>query len=436
MEEDKKKIPTKKQVSNRTNNSNVLPGIGIVYREKENKGGNFSLPARISNFLTGNMIATPQSVANKFDNQVTIKDLFTGESIPGETMDGSIDRDGNLVKLSAMQNRVIFSLSKQIFSKESKEVTEYLELLKQGENPEQLPKMYISLSDISADVFGEEERGKFRNIKDIYKTLEKISGIRVPQVYYTETFTDDKGVEHSFSFRRLIPYIRLTGYENQIIVDNRYILPSSVQIECSRIFYERNWIGKDSRNFLLTNDVLEARLPSGRKITTDVYWSGLFPLAANYSWYYYWHKLKAVEKKIKSENITERAKIAQLKEDALTTPSISFQRIRDAINFKSKFRQDEARFKKQLWEGMWALIDRGVITEKSNIDWENETFHFVFNENREPLNKPGTKKEDEKKPGGKWATYSPNIKRGRKKEISKGKKASVFKEPELFPEKV
>lgn len=431
MGEDKNKLPSGEQVATGKKKGKFLPGTGIGYNEKEGKGeGKHSLPARISDFLTGNMIATPQSVASKFDNQVTIKDLFTGKS-----MEGSIDRDGNLVKLSAMQNRVLFSLSKQIFSKERKEVTEYLEALRRGENPDKLPRVYIVLSDMSGDIFGEEERGKPRKVKEIYNELEAISKVRVPQVYSTGTFTDDNGVEHSLKFRDLIPYISITGYEKQIIVDDSEIYPA-VEIECSRIFYERNWIGKESRNFLLTNDILEARLPSGRKITTDVYWSGLFPMAANYSWYYYWYRLKAAEKQIKSENIIDSVKIAQLKEDALTTPAIPFQRIRDAINFKSKHPQEEARFKKQLWEAMWALIDRGVITEKSDINWENETFYFVFSESREPLNKPGTKKEDEKKPGGKWATYSPNTKRGRKKGTSKGKKKGSVEEPELFPEKV
>lgn len=431
MEEDKNKLPSGEQETTGKKEEKFLPGTGIGYYEKEGKAeGKPSLPARISDFLTGNMIATPQSVASKFDNQVTIKDLFTGGD-----MEGSIDRDGNLVKLSAMQNRVLFSLSKQIFSKERREVTEYLEALRRGENPDKLPRVYIVLSDMSGDIFGEEERGKPRKVKEIYNELEALSKVRVPQVYSTGTFTDDNGVEHSLKFRDLIPYISITGYEKQIIVDDSEIYPA-VQVECSRIFYERNWIGKGSRNFLLTNDILEARLPSGRKITTDVYWSGVFPLAANYSWFYYWHRLKTVERQIKSENIIDSVKIAQLKKDALTTPPITFQRIREAINFKSKHPQEEARFRKQLWEALWALIDRGVITDDSDIDFEKETFYFVFNESREPLNKPGTKKEDEKKPGGKWATYSPNTKRGRKKGTSKGKKKGSVEEPELFPEKV
>ena len=431
MEEDKNKLPSEEQLANGEQIKEVLPGTNVQYTYKNVKEeGKPSLPARISDFLTGNMIATPQSVASKFDNQVTIKDLFTGGD-----MEGSIDRDGNLVKLSAMQNRVLFSLSKQIFSKDRKEVTEYLEALRRGENPDKLPRVYIVLSDMSGDIFGEEERGKPRKVREIYNELEALSKVRVPQVYSTGTFTDDNGVEHSLKFRDLIPYISITGYEKQIIVDDSEIYPA-VEIECSRIFYERNWIGKGSRNFLLTNDILEARLPSGRKITTDVYWSGVFPLAANYSWFYYWHRLKSVEKQIKSENIIDSVKIAQLKKDALTTPPITFQRIREAINFKSKHPQEEARFRKQLWEALWALIDRGVITDDSDIDFEKETFYFVFNESREPLNKPGTKKEDEKKPGGKWATYSPNTKRGRKKGTTKGKKKGSVEEPELFPEKV
>lgn len=441
MEEDKIKTPSGEQIANVEKGKELLPGTNVQYSGKNvEQEGKHSLPARISDFLTGNMIATPQSVASKFNNQATIKDLFGGED-----MEGSIDREGNLVKLSAMQNRVLFSLCKQIFSKERKEVSDYLEALKRGENPEKLPRVYILLPDMSGDIFGEEERGKPRKINEIYTELENISKVKVPQVYSTGTFKDEKGVEHSLTLRNLIPYISITGYEKQAIVDGN-IYPA-VQIECSRIFYERNWIGKGSRNFLLSNDILEARLPSGRKITTDVYWSGLFPMAANYSWFYYWHRLKAVEKKIKEEDIIDSVRIAQLKEDALTTPPIPFQRLRAAINFKSKHPQEEARFKKQLWEAMWALIERGVITDKSDIDYDNETFYFVFSESQEPLNKLGTKKEDEKRPGGKWTTYSPGIKPGPKKGSTKGrkkstknkpepKKKSTEEEPELFPEKV
>ena len=272
MEEDKKKLHSEEPINTGKNTEEILPTTGIGYSEKgTGERGKASLPGRISNFLTGNMIATTQSVASKFNNEVSVTDLFTGEK-----MEGSIDREGNLVKLSAMQNRVLFSLSKQIFSKESKEVTEYLEALRRGENPDKLPRVYVVLSDMSGDIYGEEERGKPRKVKEIYKELEAISKIKVPQVYPTGTFLDENGVEHSLKFRDLIPYISITGYEKQIIVDDKTIYPA-IEIECSRIFYERNWIGKESRNFLLTNDILEAKLPSGRKITTDVYWSGLFP---------------------------------------------------------------------------------------------------------------------------------------------------------------
>ena len=54
---------------------------------------------------------------------------------------------------------------------------------------------------------------------------------------------------------------------------------------------------------------------------------------------------------------------------------------------------------------MWALVERGIITDKSSIDYDNETFTFVFSESEEPvpLNPPGTKKENRKMPGGFWS---------------------------------
>ncbi len=438
----------------------VLPQTNTEFAkggEREERA-NISHSGRISNVLTGNMILTKGSLEKKFDSEYNPEELLPS---------GATDREGNLIKLSAMQNRVIISLSKQIFSKDREEVTEYLEAIRKGGNPKNLPRMYvvlpsmsddifgeerrkeaialselsgaisgelITLSDMSGDVFGEEEKGKPSKVKDIYSELESIARIRVPQVYPIGTFTDEEGKEHKIAFRDLIPYITITGYEKQLLIDDK--IYSAIEIEPSRIFYEKNWVGKGSRNFLLGKDILGARLPSGRKIVTDLYWCGLFPLAANYSWYYYYYRLEAVKKQIKKENIIDSVKIAQLKEDALTCSPISFQRIREAINFQSKHPQEEARFKKQLWEGLWALIDRGVITEKSSINWEKETFTLVFSEDREPLNRVGTKKELERRPKGEWAEYSPKRKRGRKKDALKKAIKQHGEEQDLFAEKV
>ena len=402
-----------------------LPSVSHSYSKREilTENGKSATTGRISDFLTGNIIATPKSISSKLGQ--SIQDIFAVTK-----MDGSINEEGNLVKLSAMQNRVIYSLCNQIFSYERKEVTEYLEALKRGETEYKLPKIFIYVPDICGDVFGEEEKYKPQKLEQIRQTLEDIKNKKVPQVYSTGTFKDENGEEHSFTIRELCSYINI-GRERQIIIDKSKIY-SAVEIEFSRIFFERNWTGKGSRNFQIANDTLEARLPSGRKITTDVYWNGLFPMAANYSWYYLWHRLKVVEKKIKEEDIIDSERIAQLKKDALTTPPIPFQRLKEAISFKSKHPEEEARFRKRLWEGMWALIDRGIITEQSKINWEEETFSFVFSESREPINKPGTKKEDEKKPGGMWAKYSPITKPGPKKGSPKRKKNDTIKEQELF----
>lgn len=459
MEEDKIIKNMKEQLL--PQGEQLLPIANPDYSSSKEKSGGakIQLPGRISNVLTGNMIITPRSLEKKFNEEHSIEELLPK---------GSIDREGNIVKLSAMQNRVIFSLSKQIFSKDRKEVTEYMEAIKRGENPKSLPRMYvvlpsmsedifgeerrkeaiklpelngtlfgegsgglITLSDMSGDVFGEEEKGKPSKVKDIYSELESIARIKIPQVYPIGEFKDENGVVHKAAIRDLIPYITITGYERQLLIDDKVF--SAIEIEPSRIFYEKNWVGKESRSFLLGKDILGARLPSGRKIVTDVYWCGLFPLAANYSWYYYYYRLEAVKKQIKKENIIDSEKIAQLKEDALTCTPIPFQRIREAINFKSKHPQEEARFKKQLWEGLWALIDRGVITEKSSINWDKETFTLVFSESREPLNRIGTRKEEERRPSGEWAEYAPKRKRRAKNSTKKEEKASP-EQQELFSE--
>ncbi len=447
-------------------NNQTLPETNTEFSRDADKAERAHVPSsgRISNFLTGNMILTKDTLVKKFDNEYKLSELLPPEVTDeeGNTFK-PIDREGNLIKLTAMQNRVIISLSKQIFSKNTEEVNNYMEAIKRGDNPKNRPRMYVvlstinedlfgeqnkkeaetsgefsgdlvTLSDMSGDVFGAEHKGKPSKVGEIYKELQEIAKIRVPMVYAIGTFKDKKGEEHKVAYRDLIPYITITGYEKQLLIDDK--IYSAIEIEPSRIFYEKNWIGKGSRSFLLGKDTLGARLPSGRKIQTDVYWCGLFPLAASYSWHAYYINLKKVEKQIAEENIIDSVRIAQLKEDALTTKPITFQRIRDAINFQSKHPQEEARFRKQLWEGIWALIDRGIVTEKSSINWDKETFTLVFSEEREALDATDTRTRGEHKPRGEWAKYDPQRKRGRKKGSSKKTIQQYGEQTELFPKKV
>ena len=450
MEENNKDIATKR-AEIVPHNKQSLPQTNTKFTKGVEGGESVTIShdGRISNVLTGNMILTKRSLEKKFDNGQTYEELLPK---------GATDREGNIIKLSAMQNRVIIALSNQIFSKNRKEVNQYLEALKENPNSQpSLPRIYvllsymsedifgeerrkqaialselnetisndlITLSDMSGDIFGEEEKGKQSKIKDLYSELESIAKIKIPQVYPVGSFEDENG-EHKVSFRALTPYITITGYEKQILIDDK--IYSAIEIEPSRIFYERNWVGKGSRYFTLGKDVLGARLPSGRKITTEVYWCGLFPLAADYSWYYRHTRLPAAKKQIKDDNIIDSVKKDQLKEDALTCPPIPFQRIKEAINFQSKHPQEEARFIKQLWEGLWALVDRGIITEKSSIDWDKETFTLVFKENVDPL---------KRKPRGEWAEFSPKRKRGRRKADPNKREKQHPEQRDLFTEKV
>ena len=57
-------------------------------------------------------------------------------------------------------------------------------------------------------------------------------------------------------------------------------------------------------------------------------------------------------------------------------------------------REEKRRFKYYLWEAMWALININVLSEKSSINWDNETFTLVYSEN------PSTTRTS--KPGGIW----------------------------------
>lgn len=470
MEEKEKILLPEEPGTTKGAEKNSLPVAGTQYEGANNESGNkLLLPGRISTALMKNTVSTVSSLEKEY-----------GSPINEIVVEGSLDRQGNLIKLDTMGTRTLISLSKQIFQANNEDVNKYLELteserkkpanLRDEKKLKDTPKVVINILSISTDLFGKREGSKPRQLIKTFEELEKISKIRIPQIISEGIAIIEN--EKVPAIRKLLePYICITGSEEQItyirriktkdenkeekITEEKVTIPIFVEIIAGRIFYEHNWIGKGSKHFPLPNGILDARLPSGRAITTDIYWKGLFMLAGTYRYHAYSINYQQVLQKIKNENIIDSERIAQLKEDALTCNNIPIQRIREIVGFESELKEKieeykkkkkdpserniasiirvyKLRFKEQFWDAMWALIERGIITDKSDIFWEKDTFKFVFTENKiaEPLNAPGTKMENERRPGGKWSK-NPFAKDDSKK---RKKKHSSDMEPDLFTE--
>lgn len=477
MEEDKKILAENPDVLN-GGEKRHLPDMGTQYEEKNvGKEIEISLPGRIATALMKNVASTVSSLEKEY-----------GTSINDIVKEGSLDRKGNLINLDTMGVRTLIALSKQIFQTGNEDVSQYLEkaesenkkLLESKDKKEALQKMEkelkttpnvtINMVELSKELFGKREGNKPRQIIKTYNEIEKLSKIKIPQIINQGTLLIEGEMQPSV-IQKLHPYIVITGEETQVkykkkittetgdIKEEIVAIPLEVTINAGRIFYEHNWIGKGSKHFPLPDGILDARLPSGRAIITDVYWKALFMLAGTYRYHAYSINYQQILSKIRKENIIDREKIAQLKEDALTCENIPIKRVKDIIGFEAQLEEIIAnynakkkkegkepsekdiaslirvykrRFKEQLWDAMWALINRGILTVKSDIIWENNTIKFVFSENKisEPLNAQGIKGDQEIIPGGKWSKnpFSTN-------KVSKTKKkVDTENEPDLFPD--
>lgn len=424
-----------------------LPSVSHSYSKSETSTDKGKSPrsGRISTALVKNTTSTVSSLEKEYK-----------DSIENIVETGSLDKEGNLIKLDTMATKTLFSLSKQIFESDNEDVNKYLELAESESkkpanerNEEALkktPEVPIDFISVSIDLYGKKEGSKPSQIIKTYKFIKKISEIKIPQIINTGKFTEKIGeekIEHIGIVQLLEPYISIGSEEQYTYIrkkkdkddnttdEQKISIITSANIKASRIFYENNWLGKGSKHFPLLEGILDARLPSGRAITTDIYWIAIFPMAAQYRYHAYSINYQQTLKKIKDENIIDSEKIARLKEDALTCANISINKVREILGFETQLKETidkhkekkkkekkevsektissiirvyKRRFKEQLWDAMWALIDRGIITEKSSIDWKKDTLTFVFTEKKEPepLNTPGTRKEYEVKPKGFW----------------------------------
>lgn len=458
MEEDKKILIPEEPVNN-SEEKKDLPDMGTRYgKSKEQKQGKYS-KSRISTALMKNTASTVNSLIREYGTEID-NILPSGPTdINGNLIENAeietirpTDENGNLIKLDAMGTKTIIALSKYIFGNEEESVKKYLESAEK-ENKKDIkvrnqneldntPTVSINVINVSMDLWGKEEGKRPRKLIETAELIKKIAGIYIPQFIRHGEIEDKTGEKIKIKSSLLYPYITIEAIGTTEFIPGKKFGSSEVgkpitlntyfEIRPKRIFFEHNWIGKGGRYFPLPDGVLDAQLPSGRAINTDVFWIGLFPLAATYKYNCYSIRYQNIKKKIKEEDMIDSEKIKQLVTDALTYKNIPFQRLKDIVGYESSIEEAieeyvrnrnkenkepsktqigtirriyKRRFHEDIWEGMWALIERGIITDKSSIDYDNETFTFVFSESEEPtpLNPPGTKKENRKMPGGFWS---------------------------------
>lgn len=379
MEEDKKYISSSgSNIQKEEEKNSILPIVGSVYNDEVVKKQKEQplLSGRITNALTESMTATPRSLEKKYG--LTIKD---------EVIKQAVDSKGRIPKLSSMQKSVLLSLEYQLsLLREKDSVKGYLEKLQKNGNPSENLKEFISLEAICGNINGQEERWKSGKQTRIKEELKALSETKQLHIYKAEV-KDDEGNSREALIKEFYPYISLTGRERHIQVGKRTAI--AVEIEFSRIFLERAW----DRYYLLTSETFDAIGSNERKISTDEFKS-LQMLAMNRAWSHYHHALPEAEKYIKKEGILDPEKINEIKEKALTHAPIPFDELKAMLEKEIKHYEEKRRFKYFLWEAMWALININILTEKSSINWENETFTLVYSEN------PASPRTS--KPGGVW----------------------------------
>ena len=377
MEEDKRKTSPEEGFNGQDSINISLPGLSFDYKDREKKEKEQPLlSGRITNALTESMTATPKSLEKKY-----------GLTITDEVIQKAVDSKGRIPKLSAMQKGVLLALEYQLsLLREKESVKTYLEKLQENGRPSENLREFISLEAICGNINGQEERwksGKQARIKEELKALSETKQLHI----YKAEIKDDNGNSKEALIKDFYPYIALTGRERHIQIGKRTAI--AVEIEFSRIFLERAW----DRYYLLTSESFDAIGSTERRISTDEYKS-LYILAMNRAWSHYHHDLPEAEKYIKKEGILDPEKITDIKEKALTHPAISFDELKAMLEKEVNRREEKRRFKYYLWEAMWALININVLSEKSSINWDNETFTLVYSEN------PSIPRTS--KPGGVW----------------------------------
>lgn len=364
MEEFKNKISSNESQINEKDISTLLPGVNIrINKEQADLEAGGKLPtARISNALSESIIINTHRLEDTYN--LSIDDKIVREAT---------DEEGKLIKLSFQQKKILLALQAQLSTLiEKPSIKNYIEKINRGENPQTFVKEFINLKELCKHIYGEEEKGRDDYQKTIKAELKALSEVRQLQIYKVKALDQEGNEVPNARIEHYSPYLSLTGEETRIHVGEKTAI--AVEVIFSRIFLERI----NNRYINILPSFWEAKTSKGKKIKSDHFIS-LSTLAFNLAWTHYRINLPEVEKYVKKEKIIDTEKIQALKEQALTHTPIPFDTLKDAIAGKIDHPQKEARFKEYLWEAMRALINYGLITKKSRIDWEKETITLVYN---------------------------------------------------------
>jgi len=387
MEEDKKILLPEEPDKFNNGEEKSLPGMDVEYYEgKEAKSETEIIPlqGRVSNAFMGSIIVTADKLKRDFNLSLSDPDIVE-----------ACNRDGKIVKPTAFQKRVLLSLGNQLSKlTNTPTVKNHINELEKGNRYGEQIAVFVNIEQMVSDIIGKEERWKSTPQKKVIKALEELSKLKQLQIYKTEYYEEgDRKKPVEVAFKDLFPYITLTGREQHIQIGKRTVI--SLEVAVSNIYLDRI----RNRSVTIPATFWEATASNGNRneLSTDEFIS-LSIMVFDLSWNHYnggGSNLSSVNKKIKDECILDVEKIRQMRKEVLTHTPIPFERLIQSLEKAIKFRSQMNRFKRHVWEAMWALIDRGIITEDSRIDDNKKTINLVYSET---YGTPLTYK-----PGGYWS---------------------------------
>lgn len=389
MEEITKKLSSGELITNVKNPEELLPTTGIGYTEKGIKEGReTSLPEKITSSFAENIVSTIESIKKKYN-------LDEKDSVIIE----AIDENGKLPNFTPQQKKILLALQAGLTQQlDEPEIKEYCAQLSKGITPKDAFSAIVNLRELCKKVYGEKENGREEYQNILKAELKNLSEIKSLQIYELDFERDGEKKHGRVKFFN--PYINLTGKEVHIEMEGG-LTSIGIVVEFSRIFLDK----VNNRYFLPKQTFWEAKTSRGKRIKTDEFIT-LASLAMYLSWGHYQSLKRKMEKIDEIADPENREKAIT---EILTHAPITFDSFKERLYVKMEKPSQKQRFKYKIWEAMWALINEGILSDKSSIDFDKETITLVFNED---YTTPGGNR---KEPGGEW-TENPYEETGKIKE--------------------
>lgn len=328
----------------------------------------------ISNAFLSSMTATSEGIHKKYPN------LELSES--EEKL--RTDKEGNKVRYTRRQKLTLLALTQELSKhSEDKEVKELIERMEKANSIEEYKKLanakvsvHINLMEVCRLVDGEVERWREENQETLREELKKISMIRQLYLQDIEISKPDGTKEKIGVLKHFKPYISLTN-DDIILEMNDGGKAIATEITFQSIFFDKLL----DRYAQLPKEAFDMKSSKGRRLSNDVYLSLLLVIMPLRWAHVFWNYHRAKES-IKKKDIIDPDKRERILEEALTHAPISFDLIKEITEKDyGKYRSEKKRFNSYLQEALTALIEIGILLDKSRIDWEKENITVVFNPN-------------------------------------------------------